>query len=198
MNDALPGDLTGRVLARLGEAMTSPGGLRALVGGTVAIARARALFHGCELGTRVRAFGHVRVDVRGRLSLGDFVFFLAGMIPSEIVCHPGAEVRIGAHSGFNYGVSFDARMRITLGVRCLVGSMVRFGDTTRGGASPITIGDDVWIAHGAIIEPGVTIGDGSVVSAGSVVISDVPPGRLAIGNPARPVPLDVRSRGDAR
>ena len=82
--------------------------------------------------------------------------------------------------------------RVTIGNRCLFGAMVRIGDSVRGATAPVTLGNDVWIAHGAIIEAGVTIGDGSVVSAGSVVVSDVPAGRMAIGNPARPVPLDVR------
>jgi maltose O-acetyltransferase len=53
------------------------------------------------------------------------------------------------------------------------------------------LGDDVWVAHGALIEPGVTIGDGAVVSAGAVVTSDVPPRTLAIGNPARVMPLSL-------
>jgi maltose O-acetyltransferase len=52
-------------------------------------------------------------------------------------------------------------------------------------ARPIRIGNGVWIGGGAIILPGVTIGDGSVIGAGSVVPRDVPPGKVAAGNPAR-------------
>jgi maltose O-acetyltransferase len=52
-------------------------------------------------------------------------------------------------------------------------------------ARPIRIGQAVWICGGAIVLPGVTIGDGSVVGTGSVVTHDVPPGSLAVGNPAR-------------
>ena len=52
-------------------------------------------------------------------------------------------------------------------------------------ASPIRIGRDVWIGGGAVVLPGVTIGDRSVVGAGSVVVSDVPPGTVVVGNPAR-------------
>ena len=51
--------------------------------------------------------------------------------------------------------------------------------------APITIGDDVWIGAGAIILPGVKIGNYSVIAAGSVVISDVPEGVLVAGNPAK-------------
>ncbi|MCC7495768.1 MAG: acyltransferase [Fimbriimonadaceae bacterium] len=56
-------------------------------------------------------------------------------------------------------------------------------------AAPIVIGDRVWIATGAIVLGGVTIGDGSIVAAGAVVTRDVPPGHLARGIPARSTPL---------
>ena len=54
-------------------------------------------------------------------------------------------------------------------------------------AKPVTIGADVWIGGGAIILPGVTIGDRAVIGAGSIVTRDVPPGVVAVGNPARVV-----------
>lgn len=51
--------------------------------------------------------------------------------------------------------------------------------------APVVIGRNVWLATGCIVLPGVTIGDGSVVGAGSVVTRDIPPYTLAAGNPAR-------------
>lgn len=51
----------------------------------------------------------------------------------------------------------------------------------------VTIGDDVWIATGAVILPGVTIGAGAVIAAGSVVNRDIPAMAIAAGMPARPV-----------
>jgi len=50
--------------------------------------------------------------------------------------------------------------------------------------SPIIIGSDVWIAARAVILPGVTIGDGAVVAAGSIVTKDVEPWTVVGGNPA--------------
>jgi len=52
-------------------------------------------------------------------------------------------------------------------------------------AKSVDIGADVWIGGGAIICPGVCIGDRSVIGAGSVVTRDVPEGVLAAGNPCR-------------
>lgn len=50
---------------------------------------------------------------------------------------------------------------------------------------PVHIEDRVWIGTGAIILPGVTVGEGSVIGAGSVVTKDVPSGVVAVGNPCR-------------
>lgn len=50
--------------------------------------------------------------------------------------------------------------------------------------APVSIGNDCWIGANSIILPGVTIGDYSVVAAGSVVTKDVPSGVLVAGNPA--------------
>ena len=50
---------------------------------------------------------------------------------------------------------------------------------------PVTIKDGVWIGAGAIILPGVTIGENSVIGAGSVVTKDIPPNVVAVGCPCR-------------
>jgi maltose O-acetyltransferase len=50
---------------------------------------------------------------------------------------------------------------------------------------PVEIGADVWVGGGAIILPGVRIGDRAVIGAGSVVARDVPEGMFAAGNPCR-------------
>lgn len=50
---------------------------------------------------------------------------------------------------------------------------------------PVTIGNDVWIAAGAVITRGVNIGDGAVIGANAVVTKDIPPYAIAVGNPAK-------------
>ncbi len=51
-------------------------------------------------------------------------------------------------------------------------------------ARPVVIGDGAWVCTGSVLLPGVTVGRGSVVSAGSVVTSDIPPNTLVSGVPA--------------
>ena len=58
---------------------------------------------------------------------------------------------------------------------------------------PTVVGNDVWLGYRALVLSGVTIGDGAVVAAGSVVTHDVPPYTVVAGNPARP----LRRRFDA-
>lgn len=52
-------------------------------------------------------------------------------------------------------------------------------------SSPITIGDNVWIGTRAIVLKGVSIGEGSIIGAGSIVTNDIPPYSIAAGNPAK-------------
>jgi acetyltransferase-like isoleucine patch superfamily enzyme len=148
----------------------------------------------CERAGRVFASGSVLVENAGSIRIGDRVVLVGGMIPTRITCRRGGSMEIGSGTIFNYGVTLDARQSIRIGSRCMFGSLVRISDQGTGNAGPVVIGDDVWIAHGATVEPGVTIGAGSVVSAGSTVSSHVPPGSLAIGNPARCMSLSLRSK----
>jgi maltose O-acetyltransferase len=191
---SLAGDLR-RLLLRLREGPAAAIRIADLAAGA---ARGRVLFRRAHRDGRVYVGAGVTLDLRGEVALGRDVFLFGGMIPTEIVCHPGASLSIGAGTELNYGVSIEAHQRIRIGARCKIGSMVRIADVNacarHDGALPVTIGDDVWIAHGAVIEPGAVIGDGSVVSAGSVVASAIPPQTLAVGNPARGAARDGRRR----
>jgi acetyltransferase-like isoleucine patch superfamily enzyme len=181
-----------RILLRL--MASDPSAALVYVRRGVGVMWARWVFRRCECGHRVNVWGRVQVSIGGRVKLGDRVQFWAGMFPQEIVCARGAELTIGALSLFNYGVSLRAERSIRIGERCMFGSLAHVHDTNHERTAPIVIGDDVWIAYGAIVEPGVTIGDGSVVAAGSVVTADVPPYSLAMGNPATCTPLAPTER----
>jgi acetyltransferase-like isoleucine patch superfamily enzyme len=61
---------------------------------------------------------------------------------------------------------------------------------------PIRICKHAWIGHGSYIMKGVTVGEGAIVGSNSVVISDVPPFSVVLGNPARVVVKDTRTRAD--
>jgi maltose O-acetyltransferase len=153
--------------------------------------RARVMFRGCNLGPRVTADGKVEVDNQGSLSIGKGTNFMAGMLPTRLWTRPSGVLSIGEQCVFNYGVHLDAHQRIEIGNGCLFGSMVQICDDALGAKGPIVLGDEVWVAHGVVIHPGVRIGDGAVLSAGAVVGRDVPAGHLAIGNPARTMKLET-------
>jgi acetoacetyl-CoA synthetase len=130
---------------------------------------------------------------RAGIEVGQRAVFLQGMIPTELRCEPGAQLTIGSYTMLNYGVSIVARRSVRIGARCMLASMVHVRDDDGRTSGPVTIGDDVWIAHGAIVEPGTTIGDGSVIATMAVVCGDIPPRSLVAGNPARCIPLEPAS-----
>ena len=155
----------------------------------VALLRASIVLRSCPHGPRTTVHGKLQVVNAGTVRIGAGVTFVGGMLPTELVCGPGATLEIGDECVVNYGASVEAHASVRIGRRCMLASFVRVCDRTHDRVAPVTICDDVWIAHGAIIEPGITIGEGSVVAAGAVVTKDVPPGSIAAGNPARSMSL---------
>lgn len=108
----------------------------------------------------------------------------------------GKGVRIGDRSGL--GLDCLVLGPLTLGDDVMVGPRCMFiseghatDDVTRPmnqqgmtPPRPITVEDDVWIGAQVVVLPGVSIGTGSIVAAGSVVTKDVPPGSVVAGVPA--------------
>lgn len=104
---------------------------------------------------------------------------------------------LNSDSNSSLSVSIHDDAPVFVGNRTLIGPGVCICTSThdlepsirnaQGGsfAKPIRIGDDCWIGARAIILPGVTIGDGSMVAAGAVVSKDVEPGCVVGGVPAR-------------
>jgi maltose O-acetyltransferase len=112
-------------------------------------------------------------------------------------CDYGTHITIGAGCFINYDAIFLDCASIAIGDNVSIGPRVQLvtalhpvddREARRAGwesAAPITIGDNVWLAAGVIVCPGVTIGNDTVIGAGSVVTKDVPAGVLAAGNPCR-------------
>lgn len=121
---------------------------------------------------------------------------------------PGASIRIGEETRI-HGSCIHAYCSISIGKRCLIaancqiidcnGHELSFDDVdqrihTSSGGKPVVIEDAVWIGANSIVLPGVTIGRGSVVAAGSVVAQDVPPMVVVAGNPARIIKQAVQDQ----
>lgn len=148
-----------------------------------------------EVGPLVRLEGRARVVAHGSMRIGARVRMIGHVVPVELVSEQGAELSIGDRTFINYGVSIGATQRISVGSECNFGPYVNVVDSAfheldpdrrfeRPSPQPVTIGDRVWLGVRVIVLPGVTIGDGSVIGAGSVVTHDIPPRSLAVGSPA--------------
>lgn len=148
-----------------------------------------------SVGPWARVAGRMRVYVdHGEIVLGRAVRILSHNAQTVLAAFPDGRIEIGDHTFLNYGVDISATRLVKIGADCLIGAHVGILDNdfhdlkerSRMPASrPVVIGDGVWLGNRVLVLPGVTIGDGAVVGAGSVVVSDVPAGTLAVGNPAR-------------
>lgn len=108
----------------------------------------------------------------------------------------GKNVLIGNYFYANFNMTIVDDIEVTIGEHVMFGPNVTLSVTGhpihpdmrehgRQFSKPIYIGNHVWIGAGAIILPGITIGDNSVIGAGSIVTRDVPANVVAVGNPCR-------------
>ena len=143
--------------------------------------------------------------LRNKYIRNSFSLFGRNSILSDgvIVNYP-QHISIGDGVSIGYGVYLSASSgaKIVIGERCAIASGVRFVTPThdynvlpissKGINKSINIGNDVWIGTAAIILPGVTIGDRSVIAAGAVVNMDVPADTIVGGVPAKVIKNIVR------
>jgi acetyltransferase-like isoleucine patch superfamily enzyme len=119
-----------------------------------------------------RVFDHPRLVLGNRVDLGHNVVFI---VNKEIVL----EEDVNVASGVRF-MDTDAHPRDT---------MARIADLPPEAdeIKPVRIGRYAWIGHNCFIMKGVTVGEGAIIGVNSVVVSDIPPYCVAMGNPARVV-----------
>ncbi len=117
------------------------------------------------------------------------------LISPPFYCDHGNNIKIGEYVFINYNCCFLDGGGITIGHHTIIGPSVQIYTPqhpidymerrkTIERSPAVKIGDDCWIGGGAVICPGVTIGNRSIVAAGSVVVHDVPDDCMVAGNPA--------------
>ncbi|MBD3355135.1 acetyltransferase [Candidatus Woesearchaeota archaeon] len=141
-------------------------------------ARIRALFYSLlfkKVGKKVFIFGPFRCGAPENISVGNEVVFSNNcVVGGDYGVSIGNFVMIGQNTTIvssNHGHQLK-------GVPMLRQEMY---------GSKVLINDDVWIGANAVILPGVKIGQGAIIAAGSVVTKDIEPYTIAAGNPAKPI-----------
>ncbi len=133
-------------------------------------------------------------------------FGVGSVVKPTLRCDYGFNIAIGERCFVNYDCVLLDCNRVTLGDEVQLAPGVHIYTAThpldpiqrRSGleyALPVAIGDGVWLGGGAIVCPGVSIGENTVVGAGSVVTQDLPANVLAAGNPCRvirPLPRSMQ------
>ena len=123
-------------------------------------------------------------------------FGASSYVRPPFFCDYGSYIHVGADVFMNFNcvildvvpVMIGDRVQIASAVQILAADHPRDAKTRATGLEngrPIVIEDDAWIGGGSILCPGVTVGRGSVIGAGSVVTRDIPAGVIAVGNPCR-------------
>lgn len=155
--------------------------------------------HARSLLQRLNRSGPEEAELRRSLfarlfgKVGDGVY-----LEPPFFCDYGSNISLGDRVYMNFQCVILDCNRVDIGADVMFGPGVHVYAATHPldpderikgpeGSLPVRIDDKVWIGGGSIVLPGVTIGEGSTIGAGSVVTKDVPPYVLAVGNPCRVV-----------
>jgi acetyltransferase-like isoleucine patch superfamily enzyme len=172
----------------------------------------KSVFRDIEFGSGIQLIGTPLIDVRkgASLSIGEnvrltsrnFGYHLNLFAPTKLfVDCENATIRIGDDTRI-HGSCIHAVHNVSVGSKVLIAANCQIMDSnghdtsfervanrvnTKGQGRAIVIEDCVWLATGVVVLPGVRIGRGSVITANSVVVDDVPAMVVAGGNPARTI-----------
>jgi maltose O-acetyltransferase len=172
-------------------------GVSGMLSDVAAVLRARYYLRSAEaLGPKVRLWGSPFVKNEGRLLIGDRTRLASTISTLELSVGPQGLLDIGERVLINHGCSIGATKLVRIGERSNIGSQAILIDNAfheldpdrrneQPEPAPVILEANVWLAARVIVLPGVTIGQNSVVGAGSVVTRDIPPNVLAAGIPAK-------------
>jgi acetyltransferase-like isoleucine patch superfamily enzyme len=151
---------------------------------------------GVSLGSGAAVYNGTIFDVgpRGRVVIGDRAMLVAVRIECESRIEIGPDCLLSWEvvlmDGYRWPLDpirrqAELRRLLGAGAHACTPPALRASDAELPPPQPIRIGCNVWIGFGASVLPGVSIGDGAIVGARSVVVDDVPPASIVAGNPAR-------------
>ena len=141
---------------------------------------------------RVHVSGTANIKLGKRCRLGMEV---------ELRTVEAGHIQIGEDTRLNRGCTLTSYAQIRIDDFTIIGEFVSIRDANHGlkrgepmryqphTCKPILVGRDVWIGRGSCILPGVTIGEGAVIGANSVVTRDVPDFAIAAGVPAKVIKM---------
>jgi acetyltransferase-like isoleucine patch superfamily enzyme len=135
--------------------------------------------------------GRPVIDNNGTVRLGSRIRLTASYAPIELRTGAHGVIKIGDRTAINFGCSFVSRASVSIGAGVNFGPYCVVSDCADGSVDghtepePITICDGVWLASRVTVGPGSHIGEGTVVTAGSVVRGKLPGNVIAGGAPAR-------------
>jgi acetyltransferase-like isoleucine patch superfamily enzyme len=158
------------------------------------VVRSKLWLEGVTVGKHLIIEGSVDVDDGTKILLGDHVHLGKDIY---LGAWPKGKLVVGDNSYIGRGTIILANKSVIIGNDCLIAPGCHITDVNHGIAhdglirkqplvsEPIQIGNDVWIGAGCSVLPGVTIGDGAVIGARSVVTHDVPANAIVAGTPGK-------------
>lgn len=152
-----------------------------------------------SVGSGLIVFGPQHVEVNGpRVHLGRDIHMMAthdNPIRFTVYAQPGGRIDIGDYTIVLPGARISSASSIRVGKNCMFATRSYVTDAdwhdvydrtaAPGSTAEVVLEDNVWVGDSAIVCKGVTVGENSVIGAGAVVASDVPPNCIVAGNPAR-------------